>query len=438
MYRYICINSFGFDQLVKLVTIIITLIVAADAKPYKSHRCLDWNFGGWSPMLYSLQQPISEPIYHRPSPPQIHHQSAELHPSLSKPNGANYIKKLKGPTHSWLPYYQPVDDDKSQAKVIRYNVRRPANQGKYPKYPHYLPTTVVHLKKAPANKQPNTKLNVYSVPIKPYSIKNLYNQPIIYEQLDYPLPNGYFSKHPSGYGMLSNVQTPKQKPRYPIVNQKQTTNHHGKPNKPKKTTVAAYIPVVEVPAIEHIEQHHIPLPNLNMKKPTQVYGDKIIEEHVYQIPNHVLHEIRHEISPKNVYPPKHQPGIQKMPIHLPGQAVSHVEQSYGHPPPPHGYIEIGKPQILYEVSNYNSNYNHYQSADHKAPPPQLDGPPVFDTPYQMDNYAKAEDAGLFKPLLDKTRQANNYPKIGVVPYKNDPVSSLSSSFVQVMFVNHGL
>lgn len=447
---FIGVLSSSIEKLIKifLITLIIT---SSNAKPYKSHRCLDWNFGGWSPMLYSLQPAISEAIYHRPSPPP--HQT-EIHQLSS----ANYVKKLRNPTQSWLPFYQfasesitPIDD-KRQPKVIRYNLRKPSNGGKNggKKYPsHYLPTTVLHLKKSNYKKNPlhQTKLNVYSVPIKPLSIKNIYTQPIIYEQLDYQLSNDYFNKKPI---IDYNLQTPairpfksSKKPQqqqqqqqkqktipYPIgsiIHHKQQIIHRPTIVKPKKTTVAAFIPIVQIPT-EHIQNtktdYNQPPPPPPMHLPNlKQQPIKIIEEHVYRVPNHVLHEIRHEIrhevAPKNVYPSTAyqapaSPPSHKMPpiIHLP--PISSVEPKiYDQPQStPNTYIEIGKPQILYEINNYKSNYNE---ASHHG------GPPIFEIPYQMDNYAKPDDAGLFKQLLDKTRQENKYPKIGAVPYKNDPV-----------------
>ena len=438
-------------------------------------------------MLYSLQPSVSPPIYHRPQqsyPTEVR--------QLSKQNSANYVRKLRPPNQNWLPYQSEQEQGQSGgAKVVRYNVRKPSKYAaKYPKYPQYLPTTVLRLKSVkpgnyppaggnyqsgnyqsggnypssgsnypssgsnypssggypPANYPPAGGKKVYSVPMKAnYAIKNIYSQPVIYEQLDYQTssyPPGYapnYSPSPN-YSPAPNYPSPSnyqpapnypQVPNYPAKSpppQQQAAyqpapppskQYPPKPVKSKKTTVAAYIPVLQVPAIEHKPKMEAPV--LNIKKPLGGYEEKIVEEHIYQIPNHMLHEVRHEVhgpaKPLNgLYliaqpAPVYQPTYRPRPI---SQAVSHMYQSFGphygqHGEPhglPHGLTELPKPQI-----SYDTNYK------------QADGPPVMEMPYQMDNYAKAEDAGLFKPLLDRTRQANRFPKIGVVPYKNnDPVS----------------
>ena len=436
-----------------LITIITVTNAKPNAKPHThSHRCLDWNFGGWSPMFYtaSLQPSVSAPIYHR-SPLQIHQTASELHHLTSKQNSANYIKKLRPPPHSWLPYFQSEEAaDKGQAKLISYNVRKPSKyRSKYPRYPQYLPITVLNLKKA--KKQSS---NNYQVPIKAtnYAIKrphHIYSSqpPIIYEQLDYQLSNQHhINKYPNGYS-ISQSSNYQNKPQY-----QQPQSHYPKK---KKTTVAAYIPVVQVPAIEHIRpkqlqkpRHHLPNLNQQIKKPIGNYEEKIIEEHIYQIPNHLLHELRHEMQSKpmkNIYS---IPSISSYSIPIGNQQqaklptvyqhlqypkishpISHVHQSFGPirsaqphyvemptpPPPPPPQQIVHQPQISYEINQDSYNANHHNN-DYK----QQYGPPAIEMPYQMDNYAKAEDAGLFKPLLDQI--SPNYPKIGAIPYKdNDPV-----------------
>lgn len=419
-------------------------------------------------MLYSLQPSVSPPIYHRPQ------QSYPPPEQLSKQTSANYVKKLRPSTQNWQPYQS--NEEQGQAKVVRYNVRKPSNYaGQYPKYPQYLPTTVLRLKPVKPNNyqsggyQQNYpsgggKMNAYPVPIQAnYAVKNIYSQqPVIYEQLDYQTSSRYPSPSPAyppaGYQQAQSYpqkpsypqapsypqkpsypqapsypQTPNYRPSYPVKSPQQPAYQPPPPpNKPQyppkpaktKTTVAAYIPVLQVPAIEApVQKPKIEaLPVLNIKKPLAGYEEKIVEEHIYQIPNHMLHEMRHEVHgpPKPIYPtlviahpePAYQPAYQ--PAYRPhrpiGQAVSHMHQSFGthylSHGPPHGMPEIPKPQISYDT--------HYKPDD---------GPPVVEMPYQMDNYAKAEDAGLFKPLLDRTRQSNQFPKVGAMPYKdNDPVS----------------
>lgn len=450
---------------------IISLISFTSAKTYKpfesthGHRCLDWRFGDWKPMLYSMQPSVSPPIYHQHKQPT----SEIYHIQNFKPqsSSANYIQ-LPAQSQSWLPFYQNYQQP-GQAKVVRYNVRKqPASKYlNYPQYPQYLPTTVLHLN--PTKKQRkqsygyrhqsnnhNKKLNIYPVPIqslsiKPYPLKNIYSsnqQPnLIYEQLDYQLSNHHFKKFTNGYSIQTTIPSnEKLYNQYPSRPSGHAT-HVRLPippvpipqiNRPKtkKTTIAAYIPVVQVPAIEQPAPQNYPKVNLNQspKKPLgHAYEEKIIEEHIYQLPNQVLNELNQK-SIKNPYPlPPIDTTYQQHPIiqhlqmpakpkqsymqNLPmiSQPVSHVHQSYG--PQSHSYnVEIGKPQISYEIEpHYNINQNY----DNK----QLDGPPIYDSlAYHQDNYAKPEDSGLFKPLLDQTRKENNYPKIGVVPYRhNDPV-----------------
>ena len=403
-------------------------------------------------MLYSLQPNVSPPIYHRP--PQSYPAEVEVQ-QLSKQNSANYVKKLRPPTQNWLPYQS---EEPGQAKVVRYNVRKPSKYAaKYPKYPQYLPTTVLRLKSVKPNAYPSPggypsggnyqaggKMNAYPVPIKAnYAIKNIYSQPVIYEQLDYqtssyapspkypPAPNySPVPNYPAGYPTKSPPQPSTYQQPQPVYQQSPPSGQQYPP-KPAKTTVAAYIPVLQVPAIEQPPMQKPKmeaLPRLNLKKPLANYEEKIIEEHVYQIPNHMLHEVRHEVhgQPKplnGLYliaqpAPAYQPVYRPRPI---SQAVSHMHQSFGT-----HYLQHGRPHVLPEMPKPQISYDtSYKPAD---------GPPVVEMPYQMDNYAKAEDAGLFKPLLERTRQLNQFPKVGAVPYKdNDPVGISFMDFPRLPF-----
>lgn len=429
-----------------IITFLLVATVAVSSKappPPSGHRCLDWNFGGWSPILYHFQNgqfnritpAASERIVQTPLVVPTRTPKSHISSSISSFHQSSSYQKRPS-LGSWTPFYQSAPQDvslavapHSTANMIRYNIRAPkellSSAAQYhhqqpslgPSY-QLIPNPVAHLPLAP----PVTRIYLQPVHHHPSSGYNratfIYpvKRPFVkYMQIGRP-------RYPPTGNQVESYSTIPQSAHRPSMRQISKTQSLLVPPSNYGNSRPTHPPIVQQLPITFLHKPtykggngYNPLPvhvKTDLDKPLNEQDYATIHKSLLHIGPHVDTIYHQTVRPENTYstsaryPPPPEPVVQKLIQPVIQPIVQPVVQPVVQPiieqiptEQPAKYVSNGpveQPKTTYEIqylrpsSDQQRQPEYQKTPEYKrpSPPPEYQKPPQYQGPSSLSEYQR--------------------------------------------------